>query len=113
MKIVIVVIVIIIIIVIAMALKGPAEPIPKNAFFVDVRTPGEFQMGSVANAVNIPLSQISHNLDRFENKESIVVFCRSGARSGNAKKILSSNGFDNVINGGSWQNVSKSIAYSE
>jgi rhodanese-related sulfurtransferase len=42
-------------------------------------------------------------LDKF--KENIVVFCRSGNRSGQAKSILEQNGFVNVTNGGTWQDV--------
>lgn len=34
-----------------------------------------------------------------------MLFCRSGNRSGQAKAILEQNGFTNVINGGTWQNV--------
>lgn len=85
------------------------EAINKEAFLVDVRTPAEFSGGSVKGAVNIPLSEIESNLNQFKDKESIVVFCRSGGRSSQAKSILESNGFQNVINGGTWQNVNEII----
>ena len=74
---------------------------------MDVRTPGEFSSGSVNGAVNIPLNQIDKQLSKFKNKQKIVVFCRSGARSAQAKSILNENGIENVINGGSWKNVNK------
>ena len=77
----------------------------ENAFLVDVRTPQEFSSGSAKNAVNIPLSSIGNELDKFKNKQNIVVFCRSGNRSSQAKKILEQNGFQNVIDGGTWKNV--------
>ncbi len=76
-----------------------------GSFLVDVRTPGEFEGGSAKGAVNIPLDRIMNELDQFEGKENIVVFCRSGNRSGQAKYILEQNGFKNVINGGTWQDV--------
>lgn len=83
------------------------EVLADNAFLVDVRTPSEFASGSVKGAVNIPLDKISGQLPKFKNKKHIVVFCRSGNRSGQAKQILEINGFENVINGGTWSNVQK------
>lgn len=81
----------------------------EGAFLVDVRTPMEFAEGSVKGAVNIPLDQIQAQLAKFKNKKHIVVFCRSGARSGQAKSFLEQSGFSNVINGGTWQNVNNAM----
>lgn len=85
--------------------SGLKEAVKNGAFLVDVRTPAEFSAGSVKGAINIPLDKVPSQLSKFKNKESIVVFCRSGSRSGQAKSILESNGFQNVINGGTWENV--------
>ncbi len=79
--------------------------IKSGAFLVDVRSTAEFSGGSAKGAVNIPLSTISGQLEQFKGKEHIVVFCKSGIRSRQAKKILESKGFKNIINGGSWKNV--------
>ena len=76
-----------------------------GAFLVDVRTPGEFAEGNVKGSVNIPLDQVQNQLAKFKAKENIVVFCRSGNRSGQAKSILEQNGFANVTNGGTWQDI--------
>ena len=70
-----------------------------------MRTPQEFSEGNVAGSVNIPLDQVQNQLSKFKNHENIVVFCRSGNRSGQAKAILEQNGFTNVVNGGTWQQV--------
>lgn len=75
------------------------------AYLVDVRTPAEFAEGNVPRSTNIPLDQVHMQISKFKNHESIVVFCRSGNRSGQAKAILEQNGFINVINGGTWQQV--------
>jgi phage shock protein E len=83
--------------------------IRKGAFLVDVRTPAEFSEGTVKGAVNIPLDNIPDQLSRFKDKQHIVVFCRSGGRSGKAKNILEQCGFRNIINGGDWQNVQQAI----
>ena len=82
-----------------------ANLVNEGAFLVDVRSSDEFAEGNVKKSTNIPLDQISSNLDKFKGKEKIVVFCRSGNRSGQAKAILEQNGFTNVTNGGSWQDV--------
>ncbi len=76
---------------------------------VDVRTAKEFESGSVSKAINIPLSVVSDQLSQFSKTDTIVVFCRSGNRSGKAKKILTQNGFDKVINGGSWTAVKEHL----
>jgi rhodanese-related sulfurtransferase len=80
-----------------------------GAFLVDVRTPEEFAEGNVKESTNIPLDQVAVNLDKFKEKENIVVFCRSGNRSGQAKNILEQNGFTNVTNGGTWQDINDVI----
>lgn len=81
------------------------EAIKNGAFLVDVRTSSEFSGGSVKGAVNIPLDKVPSQLAKFKNKKNIVVFCRSGSRSSQAKSILEQNGFQNVINGGTWLNI--------
>lgn len=92
---------------------GPAQDLSKiikeGAFLVDVRGPGEFAGGSVPGAVNIPLDTLYENLKKFEGKGHIVVFCRSGNRSAQAKSILEQNGFKDVINGGTWEKVAAAL----
>ena len=83
--------------------------IDEGAFLVDVRTPAEFSQGNVQGSVNIPLDSIPSQLEKFKDKKNIVVFCRSGSRSGQAKIILEQNGFKNVVNGGTWEDVSQYV----
>ncbi|MEX2483415.1 MAG: rhodanese-like domain-containing protein [Brumimicrobium sp.] len=83
--------------------------IANGAYLVDVRSSGEFSGGSGEGAVNIPLDQIANRTDELKGKDSIVVFCRSGNRSGQAKSILEQKGFENVINGGTWEQVNNLI----
>jgi rhodanese-related sulfurtransferase len=83
--------------------------IDEGAFLADVRTPGEFASGHVKGSVNIPLDSVPDQLAKFKNKKNIIVFCRSGARSGQAKLILTQNGFTNVINGGTWDQVNQFV----
>jgi rhodanese-related sulfurtransferase len=83
--------------------------IGEHAFLVDVRTPIEFGSGSIKGAVNIPLDRLPTQLAKFKSKKNIVVFCRSGNRSSQAKNILEKNGFTNVVDGGTLQNVNRAI----
>lgn len=83
--------------------------INEGAFLVDVRTAGEFAQGHVKGSVNIPVDSIEMKLQQFKNKKNIIVFCRSGSRSGMAKSILEQNGFTNVTNGGTWEQVNKFV----
>lgn len=86
------------------------KQITKNeTFYVDVRTTAEFAQGSVKGAINIPLDQIENQLAKFKGKKNIVVFCRSGNRSSQAKVILEQNGFTNIKNGGSWEDVNAKL----
>lgn len=72
---------------------------------VDVRTRGEFQGGSVAGAINIPLNEIPLNMDELKEMKAPLIFCcASGNRSGQAANYVSRNGVD-CVNGGSWLEV--------
>lgn len=73
---------------------------------IDVRTPGEVMEISVEGSVNIPLDTVPNNLERFREMEGpIVLFCRSGARSGNAVSWLAAQGIDNLYNAGGYGDV--------
>ncbi|MEY2937540.1 MAG: hypothetical protein RL062_129 [Bacteroidota bacterium] len=83
--------------------------IEQGAFLVDVRTPEEWNEGHVNASVNIPLDEIADRMSEFEGKGKIVFFCRSGGRSGMAKMILQSQGFTDVENAGTWQDVKQFV----
>ncbi|HMU08805.1 MAG TPA: rhodanese-like domain-containing protein [Ferruginibacter sp.] len=85
------------------------EKIEEGAFLVDVRTPGEYSSGHVKGSVNIPLDSVTQQIAQFKGKKNIIVFCRSGNRSGQAKMILEQNGFTNVVNGGTWEQVNQYV----
>lgn len=85
------------------------DALRQGAFLVDVRTEGEFASGSVEGAVNIPLNEVESRIGEFEGKERIIVFCRSGNRSGQVQAILERHGITEVINGGPWQAVASAL----
>ncbi|MCU0401542.1 MAG: rhodanese-like domain-containing protein [Algoriphagus sp.] len=67
--------------------------------FLDVREEWEYEEDNLG-ADNIPLGELPHRLAELEpmKDEEIIVHCRSGARSGNAKKFMETKGFTNVRN---------------
>lgn len=81
--------------------------VKQGAVLLDVRSASEFASGSAQGALNIPLEQLNHSLNQLNPNQHIVVFCRTGNRSGMAKTILEHHGFMNVVNGKTWQNVNK------
>ncbi len=72
-----------------------------STIVVDVRSPWEFEMDHIPGAKNIPLEEVAIKLDEFKSfNKSIVLYCRSGNRSGMAVTILKQNGITNTYNGG-------------
>ena len=69
---------------------------------IDVRTPQEFATGSIEGAVNLPLKGLPDSLlnEGIELDEEVVVYCRSGRRSAEAKTLLKAAGFELVFDGG-------------
>jgi len=76
------------------------EVIKKGAVIVDVRTAGEYALGHVAGALNIPLDEVEEAAEWLQKDVPLVVCCASGARSAVAEDILKAHGFE-VYNGGS------------
>ena len=73
---------------------------------VDVRETGEFAGGHYEGAINIPLGIIPLRLDEFKALNGpIVVYCRSGNRSGMAMNLLKQAGLFEVYNGGGLQDM--------
>lgn len=84
-----------------MAGKSIRDKIAAGARIVDVRTPEEFQDGAYKGAVNIPLAVLPARMHELEPKDQpIVLYCLSGARSGQAARLLKQAGFKDVTNAG-------------
>ena len=83
------------------------EVISSGAVIVDVRTKGEYQSGHLRNSINIPIDNLPQNLKKINKNKPVITCCASGSRSASALKILKSNGFEPVYNGGSWYSLRK------
>lgn len=88
-------------------LSGKMQPIywrelqaldPHSIALIDVRTPDEYAVGTIAGAVNIPLDDMRERLNELPNDKPIVLFCGVGLRGYLASNILKFNGFKDVRN---------------
>ncbi|HJE15408.1 MAG TPA: rhodanese-like domain-containing protein [Lapidilactobacillus dextrinicus] len=73
-------------------LKSKLNP---KIVLLDVRTPAEYRSGHIAEARNLPLNRISTY--HRPTTEPIYLICQSGARSKQAARLLTRQGYQ-VIN---------------
>lgn len=73
------------------------ELVSRGALLVDVRTPGEYNAGHIDGALNIPLQELGRRVGELgDSGRDIVLYCRSGNRSGQARKMLLGAGYSAV-----------------
>ena len=74
-----------------------------GARLVDVRTPQEYRQGYIPKAISLPLDKLPYRAEQtLPDKDAVVIlYCLSGARSGQAAKLLVQMGYRNVRNLGS------------
>jgi rhodanese-related sulfurtransferase len=70
----------------------------QNKQFIDVRTPGEFNVYHLNEFTNIPLQQLSKKTSDLSKEKEVIVICQSGMRSNKATKMLKKQGFNKVTN---------------
>ena len=87
-----------------------SELVKSGAVILDVRTKGEYASGHIKGSINIPVEQLGSNLSKLKNKNNVIITCcASGMRSASAKGLLTSKGYTNVYNGGSWSSLERKI----
>jgi rhodanese-related sulfurtransferase len=78
----------------------------RDHVLIDVRTPGEFAGGHIANAINISVETLAGQLAQIPTDRPVIVYCRSGNRSSQAANILRRAGYTQVYDLGGiirWQ----------
>jgi len=77
-----------------------------SAMVLDVRTPEEFAQGHVPGARNLPVQELAQRFTELgaDKHVDIIVYCRSGARSALAARMLVEQGFTRVTDIGSINN---------
>lgn len=72
-----------------------------NSVVLDVRTQEEVNEGFIPNAIHIDIYKgqgFIYKLEELDKTKSYFVYCRSGARSGQACAIMNQLGFQNAYN---------------
>ncbi|MDC7232164.1 MAG: rhodanese-like domain-containing protein [Spirochaetales bacterium] len=78
-------------------LKALLESDADDYLFLDVRTGPEYGAGHIPGAENISYNLLPGALpEGTEKDKTIIVYCRSGNRSGTAKRLLEKAGYTNV-----------------
>ncbi len=80
-----------------------------GAFMLDVREQSEWDEFHMPGATLIPLGQLASRMSEVPKDKPVVVVCRSGNRSAQARDMLSQSGFSSVTSmaGGmkAWQSA--------
>ncbi len=90
--------------------------IDEKTTIIDVRTAGEYQEGYLPGAVNIDWNQNNFmtKIKNYDANQPIVLYCRSGNRSGAAANKLHQIGFTKIysLTGGlnAWQEAGKQVS---
>lgn len=66
--------------------------------FVDVRKPAEYANGHAVNTINLPLNNLSREIDRLDPEKPTYVLCAGGYRSSLGTSILENAGFKRIFN---------------
>lgn len=67
-----------------------------GAFILDVRQPEEWDAVHIPDATLIPLGELASRVSEVPSDQQVVVVCRSGNRSAQARDILLGAGFPSV-----------------
>ncbi len=75
---------------------------------IDVRTREEFELGNIADSINIPVQELLEHVDRIKEMAPVVFCCASGHRSELATQYFKQLGVE-CSNGGGWQELQSTI----
>ncbi|MGB4072807.1 rhodanese-like domain-containing protein [Pseudomonas sp.] len=78
-----------------------------DSVLIDVRSAEEFAAGALPGAERIDHEQIASQISALAPDKStpIVLYCRSGRRSGIAEESLRAMGYSNLINAGGYDEL--------
>jgi rhodanese-related sulfurtransferase len=75
--------------------------IERGSQLIDIRTDVEYAAGHIPGASHIPLSDVPRESAGLDKDQPIVIYCRSGNRSGPAADAFAASGWDaHSIEGG-------------
>lgn len=81
--------------------------VEQGGFLLDVRTAGEFALGSIPGARHLPLDELRDRLSELPKDQTIYVTCQVGLRGYLACRILKQQGFSCVNVDGGYRSYSQ------
>lgn len=69
-----------------------SELFKQGAFMLDVRQPEEWAQGHIDGAILIPLGELESRISEIPTDRDVLIICRSGNRSTQARELLRSAG---------------------
>ncbi|RPD48760.1 rhodanese-like domain-containing protein [Hymenobacter sediminis] len=74
---------------------------------LDVRSPEEFEAGHLPGAQNLDYraDDFAQQVAKLDPKQSYVLYCASGNRSGKAAILMQEKGFKQVVNAGAYKTL--------
>src|SRR3954447_16268144 len=75
--------------------------IDSGSQLIDARTDVEFEAGHIPGARHIPIADLQREAGSLDQDQPVVIYCRSGNRSGPAAEAFAASGWDaHSIDGG-------------
>jgi rhodanese-related sulfurtransferase len=69
-----------------------------DLIILDVREKKERKAGYIKGDLHIPLADVKNKLDQLDKNKPILVYCRSGSRSGHIAGLLTRNEYKKIYN---------------
>lgn len=90
-----------------LALSVSSAAVFADTVWIDVRSAGEFDSGHIEGALNIVYSDIVDGVREqgIDKDDQIMLYCRSGRRSGIATDALQQAGWSGAVNRGGYKSL--------
>lgn len=75
---------------------GAERAIAQGAQVIDVRSAGEYQLGHISGALNVPVETVEAQAASWDRNKTYVVYCATGARSTSAVETMRGLGFTSI-----------------
>lgn len=73
------------------------KSLKNDEVILDVRNPDEFSQGHIANALNIPVTEVLQHTDELKKYAAVYIHCKRGGRAKTAFEALKNAGLTNLV----------------
>src|SRR4051812_1836193 len=74
--------------------QAAKELIDSGSQLIDIRTDVEYEASHIPGARHIPLAEVPRESANFDKEKPVILYCRSGNRSGPAADAFAASGWD-------------------